>query len=275
MNELLFKADLHCHSTCSDGSLSPLQLLELAKEKGLGGLSITDHDTIEAYQEAFFQRAQELNIEICTGVEFSCQIRSTNVHILGYNFECKNEELQKLCARHHERRTKRNLEILHLLAKKGMKITEEELQNAAFGTVIGRPHIAKVLCEKGYVGSIKEAFNHYIGDGKSCFSPGESFAVGETVQILHKAKGKAFIAHPHLIKKRKALRALLDIPFDGLEGYYACFKKSANDKWVSLAKDKGWLVSGGSDFHGELKPQIPLGASFVFREDFDAIRVNV
>ncbi|PCI92414.1 phosphatase [Candidatus Aerophobetes bacterium] len=270
-----FRADMHCHSECSDGSLSPLELLSLAKEKGLSGLSITDHDTVEAYRKDVLEKAEELGIEICTGVEFSCQINGTNVHLLGYNLDLNSKPLLELCKRHQVRRKNRNDEILRLLDQHGFPVKQEDLAESSHGKVIGRPHIAQVMLNKGYVASIKEAFNHYIGDNKCCYCPGESFSVEETIKVIREAGGKAFIAHPHLVKKGGVLRALLEMPFDGIECYYALFNRSANEKWLNVGKDKGWLISGGSDFHGELKPQIPLGASYVDRDTFDAITSKV
>ena len=258
-----FKADLHCHSSCSDGQLSPLELLNLAHSKELKGLSITDHDTVEAYTPELFDEAKSLGIVLCTGVEFSCQLNDVNVHVLGYNFDLSSERLKNLCIRHQHRRKHRNAKILKKLAANGMPIDEEELSNKVKTNVIGRPHIAYLMIEKGYVTSISEAFQLYIGDGKSCFDPGESFSIDETLEILHEAQGKGFIAHPHLTKRRKILRELLKKPFDGLECYYGNFRASENAKWLDIANRQNWLVSGGSDFHGDLKPYISLGSSWV------------
>lgn len=266
-----FRADMHCHSTCSDGSLTPIELVELAKERGLSGLSITDHDTIEAYDEPLFRKAEELGIKLCSGVEFSCQLNGVNVHLLGYDFDIRSPEILELCQKHQKRRKNRNTQILNALARIGFVISYEEVEKFAHGKVIGRPHIAHLMVNKGYVPSIKKAFDQYIGDNQCCYSAGESFSCEETIEIIHKAKGKAFIAHPHLIKKGKIVKALLDLNFDGIECYYALFRLSANDKWLRLSEERGWLVSGGSDFHGDLKPMIPLGASYVNLENFEKI----
>lgn len=266
-----FKADLHCHSTCSDGQLSSFELLKLAHSLGLKGLAITDHDTIEAYTPELFDEAKSLGILICTGVEFSCQFNDVNIHVLGYNFDITSKRLNDLCIRHQHRRKHRNAKILKKLAANGMPIDEEELSSKLKTNVIGRPHIAYLMIEKGYVSSIREAFNLYIGDGKSCFDPGESFSIDETLEILHEAKGKGFIAHPHLIKRRKIVRELLKKPFDGLECYYALFRAHDNEKWLDIANRQNWLISGGSDFHGALKPYIPLGASWVDESTFAKI----
>lgn len=265
----MFRADLHCHTLCSDGTMTPEQLLRLAKEIGLSGISITDHDTVEAYSQAP-AIAKDLGILLGTGVEFSSVFQKMNVHVLGYDFDLKSPAIVKLCGRHQLRRRERNKAILDHLSRLGMSIAEEELLALGERT-IGRPHIAKLMVDKGYVSSIKEAFNHYIGDGKPCYDPGEGVSTQETIEIIHQAKGKAFIAHPHLLEHARKIRELLKLPFDGIECYYAKFSSEQENRWVQIAKERGWLMSGGSDFHGSSKEYIQLGCSWVDEENFHKI----
>ena len=263
-----FKADMHMHSTCSDGLLSPLELLEKAANIGLSGLSITDHDTVDAYTPELFLEAEKKGLILCPGVEFSCQLNGMNIHILGYGFNVHDPELVNLCARHQQRRKDRNRRILKKLRTKGILIEEEELESFREAGVIGRPHIASLMIKKGFVTTIKQAFNQFLGDGRSCFDAGASFSIDETVKILRGAQGKAFIAHPHLVKKGKTLKELLKKNLDGIECYYGIFSKKDNQKWLDLAHEKQWLVSGGSDFHGDTKPYNRLGSSYVDKETF-------
>ena len=262
----MFKADLHCHTTFSDGTMTPLELLHCAKETGLSGIAITDHDTIDAYTQAI-PAAKELGILLGCGVEFSCMYRKTSVHVLAYDFTLNHLDIATLCLRHHKRRTLRNQIILGKLSRLSMPILEEELVSIGKRS-LGRPHIAQLMVKKGYVSSIKEAFNRYIGDGKSCFDPGVAISVEETIEIIHQAGGKAFIAHPHLLQGASRIRELLQLPFDGLECYYARFPKEHEKRWLNIAKEKGWLISGGSDFHGSVKEYIHLGSSWVDEESF-------
>ncbi|HEV8052138.1 MAG TPA: PHP domain-containing protein, partial [Parachlamydiaceae bacterium] len=145
MNE--FRADLHCHTTCSDGSETPAQIIQLAKQAGLSGLSITDHDTIDAYETAI-PLAKEAEITLLPGIEFSTVLNQISVHILGYGFDVDNEDIRNLCSKHTERRMNRNLGVLDLLAKHGMPLDYEDLldaisnEAATKGRSIGRPHIA-------------------------------------------------------------------------------------------------------------------------------------
>lgn len=259
-------ADLHCHSTSSDGSYSPQELIRLAHEKGLKGLSITDHDTLHAYESI----GGDLPLQLLPGVEFSCEHQGKSVHILGYGFSLKASPLIEFTAMHAKRRKERNQAIIEKLVAKGFKMNLEEVE-ALGGHVIGRPHIAYLMQKKGYVNSIQEAFKQYIGDGKSCFATGKTYSVEETIERIHLANGLAVIAHPHLIDSSELLQVLLKMPFDGIETRYALYPLQACQRWIKIANRKGWFETGGSDFHGMMKPQIPLGASGVSSLQFQQL----
>jgi predicted metal-dependent phosphoesterase TrpH len=263
-------ADLHCHTSCSDGTASPIELIQLASQIGLKGLSITDHDSIDAYETAI-PAAKAAGIRLGTGVEFSCEFQGTSLHLLGYDFDLNNLEVRGLCERHQKRRQSRNLAILAKLNEAGMPISYDELLAQASGNTIGRPHIAQLMVDKGYVKNLREAFNLYIGEGRKCYDPGEPFTVEEAIGVIHHAKGKVFVAHPQLLPEGFPVDDLLKLPFDGLECYYSrLFKKS----WAEIASVRGWLMSGGSDFHGTVKPETELGCCGVDEETFNKIFQN-
>ena len=266
-----FRADLHAHTTCSDGSLSPIQLIDLAKEVGLKAVSITDHDTLAAYTEEIREYAKKLSIIILTGVEFSCNFEGENIHVLGYGVDTQNEKIQQFCKRHQLRRMERNREILKKLTDGGMPITEAELVNGFSAKALGRPHIASLMIKKGYIKDIKEAFAHFIGDECPYYYPGVKFSIEETIKIIHEAGGKAFVAHPHLYSKESIVRKALVLPFDGIECYYAKIHYKREQTWLNLARCKNLLISGGSDFHGDPKPHIQLGSSWVDEATFQKI----
>lgn len=272
-----FRADLHCHSTCSDGTKTPQEIVSLAKTLGLSGLSITDHDTVEAYKEAV-PYAQELGIQLITGVEFSTVHKGESVHILSYRFPLDSQIIKSFCEKHQQRRADRNMAILRRLALAGMPISETDVAACVHQDdrkhTIGRPHIALAMVKKGYVESIQDAFKRYIGDGKSCYEPGESFSTEETIDLVHQAKGLAIIAHPHLIENGITLQDMLKMPFDGIECYYAKFGPQQSQRWLEIAKKKNWLITGGSDYHGDIKPNLMLGNSFVDQETFDRLKGN-
>lgn len=262
-----FRADLHIHSTASDGTLSPFEILDLAEKIGLSGLSITDHDTVAAYTPELLKEAEKRGLRLVTGVEFSTTYENGPVHILGYNFDLGDTELRNFCQRHRENREKRNRKMVVLLQKKGLEITFEEIEHQ--GTM-GRPHIADLLVKKGYIADHNQAFKRYLGEGKCCYVPAEPVTVEETLDVIHKAKGLAFLAHPHLGRMR-TVKKLLEFPFDGLECYYARFPLNEEKPYLQLAESQNLLISGGSDFHGAIKPHNPLGASWIDEERFNQI----
>jgi predicted metal-dependent phosphoesterase TrpH len=271
----MFRADLHCHSTFSDGSETPARLLEMAKSAGLSGLSITDHDTIDAYPSAIVE-AKKQGILLGSGVELSCAFQNTSLHLLGYDFSLENPALVQFCERHVQRRKNRNLRMLEKLRKYQMTMTEEELiQSNPATKTLGRPHIAKLMIEKGYVKTFKEAFNEYLGDGKKCYDPGEPFSAEETISVIHEARGKAFLAHPHLLDQPKIVDDLLKLPFDGIECRYAKFTPPEEKRWMKIAQSRNLLMSGGSDFHGGDKTYLPLGSSWVDEPTFHKIFQNL
>lgn len=273
MNE--FRADLHCHSICSDGSLSPEELIRLAKEKGLSGLSITDHDSVEAYPIAI-PLCKDLDISLLTGIEFSTEMDGFSIHILGYGFNADDPHIANFCLRHKARRIARNKAILDLLTKNGMPLSETELIAANpmknNHSVFGRPHIGLAMVQKGYVNSVQQAFKIFLSEDRPCYARGDPFSVAETINIIHQAKGLAVIAHPHLLHNNKILSVLLEMDFDGIECFYGNFPSKNHKRWLKIAKKKNWLITGGSDFHGSIKPNIDLGCSWIDETLFETIQ---
>lgn len=268
-----FKYDLHIHSTCSDGTFTPLEILDKAKEANLKGLSITDHDTIDAYNEELFKKAEELDLTLITGVEFSAIEKGTTVHILGYCFDPKNPTIAEFAKMHIKLRDERNKAIISKLARKGFKISFEDLEakRVQKNQVLGRPHIGEILLDLGHVRSMQEAFERYLGEGKSCYVEPKNPSIDETLEVIKIAGGKSVLAHPQLFKKRRILKEILKKPFDGMECYYAKLRRTDAENYTKMAKERNWLVTGGSDFHGTSKPFLYLGASFIQDEDFQKL----
>lgn len=265
--------DLHCHTTCSDGTMTPEEILKLAKSIGLKGLSITDHDTVEAYDTAV-DIAKALNVTLLSGIEFSASHKGVSVHILGYGFDVNSDAITNFCQRHALRRHERNSLILDLLKKHKMPITPEEVIqpfNKTLATT-GRPHIAHAMVKKGYVPTIADAFKKHIGEGCKCYAAGTPHTVEETIETIHAAFGVAVIAHPHLMNDRTTLNAILKMDFDGVESYYGNFANQNSSRWLDIAAEKKWLVTGGSDFHGSIKPNQPLGSSWIDSTRFEILQ---
>ncbi|MBU6447008.1 MAG: phosphatase, partial [Verrucomicrobia bacterium] len=207
-----------------------------------------------------------------SGVEISSELDDTSVHILGYGYDLHHAGLKQFLALMQEKRKMRNRAILKKLAEHKMPITEEELQNFANWRTIGRPHIAQLMVQKGYVSTLRDAFEKYLREGALCFASGLRFHPKEVIEIIHQAKGKAILAHPHFIQKGAFLRKLLDLPFDGIECYYSVLDKALEIPWLKLAKERGWIPTGGSDYHGAIKPHISLGCSWVSEHIFNLLK---
>lgn len=267
-----FRADLHCHSDCSDGTDSPQDLLRKAKAIGLQGLSITDHDTVAAYTPELFLLAQTLAIRVISGVEISSELERMPVHILGYGCDLKSLPFAAFLTDLQAKRVERNRSMLKLLAKRKMPIEEAEF-GMFKAKIIGRPHMAFLMVKKGYVKSIQEAFEKYLKDGAACYASGFKYAPSEAIAQIKMARGKAVLAHPHFYKKGDLLKQLLTLPFDGIECHYAALPKALELPWVKLAAEKGWVATGGSDYHGASK-NIALGASWVNEKTFNILGGN-
>jgi len=260
------KADLHCHTTFSDGTLTVEQLLQVANERQLHGLSITDHDTIAAYETAL-PLAKTLAISLISGIEISAEYQKKSIHVLGYAFDLQHPELRDFCLRLQENRAQRNVKILERLAACKFPIALEELYEK-FGPVnLGRPHIAKIMVAKGYVKTVRHAFDRYLGDQGRCYVAGFNVEVPEAIALIQRAGGFAVLAHPHYLKPKKIVEKVCEFPFDGIEVYYGLLSPAQEQPWLDLAKKKNWFATGGSDFHGA-KKSFQLGCSWTPEETF-------
>lgn len=266
-----FRADLHCHTTCSDGSATPQEVVKSALEIGLQGLSITDHDTIEAY-EVLANDNINIDLKLLSGIEFSTIHKGSSVHVLAYAFNLKNKEINNLCRTLKANRIVRMEEMIHLLKKQGIIIDEKELFENK--NTIGRPHLAEVLVKQKYAKSVQDVFNQFLGDGKSCFVPSNSMSTEETIETIKRAKGFAIIAHPHIVKNQNTLSDILNMDFDGIEAYYARFSSQHEKIWIEVAKKRDWIMTGGSDYHGKIKPNNALGCSWVDAETFNHLHAR-
>lgn len=270
MNEARY--DLHCHSVCSDGELTPEELIHFAKECNLAGLSITDHDTVDAYSKSLFKVAEAASIDLIVGIELSTHLGPHGVHVLGYGVDYAAKPLLAFCERQKKRRWFRNEAIVQRLQELGYEITMDELYEGKEDTVVGRPHIGEILCNKGYVRDLAEAFSKLLGDKKAAYVQGERFHPQEAIDVIHQAGGKAVLAHPHLIRNNTVLKQVLELPFDGMECYYCMFNREQNQKMCDIANQRGLFCTGGSDFHGTSKPYPKrLGCSYVLKDQLEAM----
>ncbi|ABZ83053.1 conserved domain protein [Heliomicrobium modesticaldum Ice1] len=258
------KMDLHSHSTASDGSLTPRELVALAKREGVGLMALTDHDTVDGVAEAR-KAGEELGVQILNGVELSVDHEHREMHLLGYRIDPGNPVLQEGLRRLIHYREERNPKIIERLRSMGIPITMEEVTQEAGSTVIGRPHFGRVLVKKGVVASVDEAFARYLGSGKPAYVPKERLLPEEGIALLRRAGGIPVLAHPIFLAEQSysellpLLQRLKAAGLMGIEAYYP--EHSVHDirKFVRLAEETGLYVTGGSDFHGGGKPSARLG----------------
>lgn len=260
------KADCHCHTIHSDGTLTPKALLDLAKTQQLTGLSITDHDTLAAYPEAL-SYAKTLDIELISGIEISAEHQKKSIHVLGYAFNLQNSELHNFCLALQHNREQRNQAMCARLTKLGVPIDIGELHARFSIGSIGRPHIAQLMVEKGFVRSFKEAFDRYIGDHCGGYIPGFQVEVPKAIDLIQQAGGFAVLAHPYSISSKKIVSELKEMPFDGVEVYYRHTTPLQIMPWLEITKNKGWIATGGSDFH-DMAISPPLGCAWTPPEYF-------
>lgn len=255
--------DLHTHSTASDGSMRPSELVRHAKQEGLAAIAVTDHDSVDGVEEAL-EEGKKIGIEVIAGVEIGVEF-NPEMHILGYFFGDDYKKMAGVLETLRANREERNPKIVKKLNEMGFDITMDEVMAAARGNVVGRPHIAKALLDKGYVESVSEAFNKYLSSGRPAYFKKDRLTPYQGVQEILKAGGIPVLAHPmYLELEFEQLDELLKkMKRDGLKGmevYYVDNSEAATDMFRSLAEKYGLLATGGSDFHGKFKPDIALGS---------------
>lgn len=253
--------DLHTHSTFSDGTFTPLQLVKYAEEKGLKAFALTDHDTTEGVKEA---KSIETNVEVISGVEISTRYDKKEIHIVGLYVNENDADLNKQLKYYREKRVTRNFEILEKLNSLGVDITIDDVKESCTGDVISRAHIAKALVSKGFVGSYTEAFDRYLGDNKCAYVPRETLNYEESIELITKAGGVPVLAHPLLYKMsdtnlENMMVKLRQKGLKAVEVYYSTHSNSDTQHIMAMANRVGLIYSGGSDFHGATKPKIDMG----------------
>jgi hypothetical protein len=251
-------ADLHIHSTYSDGTWTPEEIFGFAKKKGLHCVSITDHDTLINVPE-IQKAAERYNIEYIPGIEFSVDWEKS-VHILAYYIDYNNQELKKLLRVSQENRINRIEEIIDRLKKIGLAVDYEEFLNLFKFTTPGRPHIAKYLIKKKIVKDFDEAFDKYIGSGKPGNVPKKNIGLNETLELINNAKGISVLAHPITLEDDILVEKLFrENKVEGIEAYYIMHNPNDVKYYKSIAEKYKLLVTGGSDCHGTGKDRIYMG----------------
>jgi 3',5'-nucleoside bisphosphate phosphatase len=246
------KADFHTHTICSDGSLSPEDLVKKAKSVGIDILSITDHDTICGIDEAM-KASQEYGVEIVAGVELSATHHSLEIHILGYFFDPENKALLDSLKVFREKRFKRAERIVAKLNRMNIPLTIESVLDNASGGAVGRPHIATALVTEGHTESYRQAFDKYLGEGRPAYEKKDEYPVAKTVQLIAQAGGLSFLAHPGRSIDDTTLFQILKTGIDGIEVIHPSHTPELIRYYRGILCEYDLLETGGSDFHGGMK----------------------
>jgi len=249
------------HSTASDGMLQPRELVARAAERGFDVIALSDHDSVAGVYEAQ-EEGRRLGVRVISAVELSCGAQK-EIHLLGYGFDIGNKPLLAFCSERRKQREKRTGKMIENLAQMGMPVSIERVREISCG-VMGRPHIARVLLEEGYVKSVSEAFDRFLASGKPAYVPKENVRVGEAVRLIVQAGGVAVLAHPMELKMGEmALEALVhEWKGQGLMGIEVWHPSAANNHAAflhALARREQMLVTGGSDYHGETVRKTDIG----------------
>ena len=255
--------DLHVHSTASDGSLTPRDLVYYAAEKQLSAIALTDHDTVSGLAEAA-AASRHAGIELIPGVEMSCVWEGTEIHILGYFVDTGSPALQEGLSWFRRMRDDRNETILDNLAEDGILLTEEELRAGDPDTVITRAHFARLLMEKGYVRDRKEAFAGYLAYGGKYVPTKDELTPERVMQMFYDGRIWPSLAHPvqyHLDEDSlvQLIAELKDMGLRGIEAWHSSQSWQDTARLQTIARLSGLLPTGGSDFHGSSKPDVEIG----------------
>ncbi|MBR5095209.1 MAG: PHP domain-containing protein [Oscillospiraceae bacterium] len=253
--------DLHIHTTASDGTCRPEEVVALAREKGLKAIAITDHDTVSGYPAAL-AAGRELGLEVVPGVELSSRYGKT-IHILGYFLRTESLALGRVLQGIVAERDERNRRMAARMAVDGIPVDYDEML-ARFGPVIGRPNFGQVLVDLGRARSVQDAFDRFIEKGQPYYLPRKMLSIERSVEVIREAGGVPVLAHPYQYQlEDSALRQLIEHCMDhglmGLECRYSRYNEEQSQALLALAKEYGLVPTGGSDFHGSNKPDLSLG----------------
>jgi 3',5'-nucleoside bisphosphate phosphatase len=252
-------ADLHLHTLFSDGTYTPSQLVLESEKAALSAIAIVDHDTVEGTASAIGS-AKQKNIEILPGIELSAEYEQLEIHILGYLIDYKNSGLLEKLEVLRKNRIERVYKIIEKLEGIGISIKAESVFKISKFSTVGRLHIARALVQEAKVSSIPEAFKKYIGDRCPAYVLGFKFSVNEAIKLIKDAGGIPVLAHPYTLNNDDLILRFVDYGLMGIEAYYSEHSQSMTNFYLELAKRHNLLVTGGSDYHGDAKPEVKVGS---------------
>jgi predicted metal-dependent phosphoesterase TrpH len=256
--------DLHAHSTASDGTFSPARVARLAAEAGLAAAALTDHDTVDGLDE-FLAAGQGLDLEAVPGVEISANYPGGTMHLVGLFVDHHRPELQEAMQWLQQGRAERHPKMLKRLNELGLDLTWEEVVSRAGGGQVGRPHFARAMLDRGWVKSLEQAFDQYLGKGRPAYVDRRRFDPPRAIEVLHRAGAVVVLAHPQTLNAfntdalAEEVEDLRDMGLDAIEAWHPMMDSAWTRSMLELARKLDLAVSGGSDFHGDNKPDVRLG----------------
>ena len=255
------RIDLHIHTTASDGTAAPEEVVREASRIGLAAIAITDHDTAAGYERAAAE-AEKTGLEVVPGIEISTKYGGA-VHILGYYIDVASPALQEVLDWIVHDRDERNEKMCELMRADGIDITYGEMRER-FGEVIGRPHFAEILIEHGLAKDMRDAFDRYVEKGRKYYQGRHFLSIERSIELIRAAGGTAVLAHPFQYRLddaglRDLIEHCMESGLEGMECRYSGYDAAMSGYLEQLAAEYGLLMTGGSDFHGENKKDIALG----------------
>lgn len=252
-------ADLHLHTTRSDGTRTPSEVIDLAIKLGLGIIAISDHDQLAAFFE-IREYAADRDVTLIPAVELSCIHAGHDIHVLAYAFDADDPDVSNRLARFRASRLNRGAQIVKRLETLGFPLDESRVQELSAGGSLGRPHVARAMVERGYVTSVSEAFDQFLAHGRPADVPKERFKVSEAVAVIRAAGGLTSIAHPSLYPDHRSIvNEILDQGVDGIEVFHPDVGADDRAYYEKLARSRDALMTGGSDDHGTVKAKETIG----------------
>lgn len=245
----MLKADLHIHTTASDGLMSPDEVVRWSKVKRLAAIGITDHDTVKGINSAK-DASSKYGVEIVPGIELSTVLEDEEIHVLGYYIDYKAVWFLDILEKIQNSRFERAERIVRKLNGLGVDITLEQVKIIANDGAIGRPHIARAMISKGYISNIKEAFKEYIGKNCPAYVERYKLSSEEAIDIIKRAGGISVLAHPGLIRNKSNIEKIIDLGIEGIEVYHSKHDDDTVKNSLAIANSRKLLVTGGSDCHG-------------------------
>lgn len=266
--------DLHTHTTASDGTYAPRELVAEAASRGVRVLAITDHDSTEGLAEAFEEAERRRPTEVLPGIEINCDVEGAEIHILGYLMDWQAPWFQAFCLEQRRERRARVHRMVERLAGLGMPLDAGEVFAIVKEGSAGRPHVARVMVARGYVKTVREAFDKYLGTGKPGHVQRKKLAPEDAVRIIRRAGGVPVFAHPGLADRDELIPGLIAAGLMGIECYYTEHSAAQRASYLQICKDHDLVATGGSDFHGPKVRAASLGSPAVPMAAVEALRTK-